>query len=262
MVAKQPEKVAPGDPLQISYRTWNDLLDLVALKPTERLPGPRLKYQTGVVTVQNVSASNRSTFDVMAVDGPFIDPTVRLEDFQSRLALKCNTPDATSTALHNSVVVLKEPIRANEFGRAFIDGICPVQVEIYTTTPRFADFIPNTTNRLREGGGGTVRILTRPSTVGIQWCYVQLGASSGEWCGKPVSDIGPGAVGLVTDQEWDGNDFVPRVPASTTEVLNPHGIELKAACRVRVECFFDTDRPVATPWEWELAPGGSQTTGP
>ena len=183
-------RVNPGDRVEVSHRTWNDLLRTQdAVRGMQRRPGtpavlvgPR---QTGIVWVKNNRTAqggddgSLAQFSVLGIDGPIFTPTENATLFRSRVVLKGTTPAAPTHA--GKFVVLLEPLRAGLIGRGYIDGVCPARVRLRSANDAYADVINGDASSLQGGNWGAARIIwAEPLAQGeaypiVKLCIVQLG---------------------------------------------------------------------------------------
>ena len=174
------QRARPGDKMQIAAAAWNACLD--AAEAHRRGPGrgrPIEQYrQADIVLCKNTSGSDVARFGVLGIAGVIISPTDSLDEFQSQVAVTGTTP---TTAHRGKFVVCLEPIAAGAIGRAWISGVCQVQVDIAAAGDQFCDVIANDRTKLKSAGAGAARILYREGTgTGTKWCIVRLGDGGGQ----------------------------------------------------------------------------------
>lgn len=170
-------RVQAGGQLQISAAAWNACLELVAAYRRGELltrgQGPQQFRQADIVLVQNVSGNDVARFGVLGIDGVIVTPANSLDSFQGQVALRGTTPAAATHT--GTFVVLLEPLANNATGRAWLAGVCQVQVDIASTHHTHADVNEGDRTKLRSTPAGTARILYRePGGVGNRWCVVRL----------------------------------------------------------------------------------------
>ncbi len=178
-------KVRSGDPLTIPAATFNAFVDTAlehqrrqhsATKERERTARP-----AGLVPVRNESGGDRGRFDVLGITGPVLTPTENLDAFKNRVVLHGGVPQASNAG---RFVVLAEPIAAGAIGRAFVDGVCPVRVEMDDESHGFADVAAGETDTLRSAASGTAQLLwVQPQEArddpAIAWTIVRIGGGGG-----------------------------------------------------------------------------------
>lgn len=175
------QKVKRGDPLVIPAATFNAFVD-AARDFEDRQRGtaakPRAELRPfGLVPVRNESGADRQRFDVLGVAGPILTPTDNPEAFKSRVLLRGVVPQAGHAG---RFVVLSEPVAAGAIGRAFVDGVCPVRVEMIDEAHGFADAAAGETDTLRSADSGTAQLLwvqpvEQRDDPAIAWTVARIG---------------------------------------------------------------------------------------
>jgi hypothetical protein len=175
------KKVQPGSPLSIPAADYNAFID-AALECRRHMVdsgGPDTQSSSlsaGMVLVRNNTGGSRSRFDILGVDTPAILPSVNESAFAERVALKGVAP---ALSLHaGRFVVLAEPLTANQVGRAFVHGVCPVKVDVPAdaTSLSYTEMVDAVYANLKSSQEGSARILWRAGGTGVQWALVHLGA--------------------------------------------------------------------------------------
>jgi hypothetical protein len=77
-----------------------------------------------------------------------------------------------------SYVITAEPIKNNRPGRAFVFGICPVQINMLLANDDTADVADSDGTQLESGPIGSAQILWAAGGTGTQWALVRLGNGS------------------------------------------------------------------------------------
>ena len=201
--------VAPGQPLRIPARTWNALMD-----DARRSTLPSDMFGSGslggadlgpVIWIKNTSGGNLDRFSVVGIDGIVIDPADNLAEFKRVLALQGTTPAA---GRHDEkFAVLAEPVIDGRLGRAWVTGVCVVQVNMTAAAHGCATITDADATMLTSAPTGPARILYVESGTGTKWAVVRLGASVKQsmWTAKVVAmyDAGGSAwTDLPTDNEY------------------------------------------------------------
>ncbi len=169
-----------GEPIPHSKQTWDAIIDTVQRDRKRLLNGGPgsvdLGEPDGLILVKNNSGSAIARFGVLGISGILISPSTNLPEFQNNAALTGVTP---ATPTHTGkFVVAYEPIPAGAIGRAFVFGICPVQVNINTAGDKFADVKNGDATQLTSGAIGSAQILYAPASTGTQWALVRLNSGS------------------------------------------------------------------------------------
>jgi len=178
-------KVRAGDPLVIPAATCNAFVD-AALDHQRRQHSTsrereRAAQPAGLVSVRNDSGEDRGRFGVLGITGPVLTPTENLNAFKNRVVLHGSVPQASHAG---RFVLLAEPIAAGAIGRAFVDGVCPIRVEMDDESHGFADVAAGQTSTLRSAASGTAQLLwVQPveerDNPAIAWTIVRIGGGGG-----------------------------------------------------------------------------------
>jgi len=175
------KKVSPGDPLVIPAATYNAFIDAAQdfqqrQRSTQR-DAQRDRPDTGIVLVRNESGADRERFDVLGVAGTIVNPIDNADAFKERVALKGTTP---GTEHAGRFAVLLEPLVANEIGRACVDGVCVVKVEMVDEAHVFAEVSPGDPSKLKSGTAGSAALLwiqppVEREVTGVAWTIAKIG---------------------------------------------------------------------------------------
>lgn len=174
-------RARPGEPMKLSAVAWNACLDAAEAHrrrqgPTGAPTQPQFR-QADIVLVKNTSGSAVPRFGVLGIDGVIVTPTDSLQEFQNQIAVLGTTPAAAHVG---KFVVCLDPLATNAIGRAWIAGVCHVQVDVAGDAHQFCDVLQNDKTKLRSRSSGSSRILFRESAgAGVKWCIVRLGDAVG-----------------------------------------------------------------------------------
>jgi hypothetical protein len=179
------KRASSGDKLQIPAAAWNACLDAAEAHRQGGAPlpanGPQQFRQADIVLVKNSSGSTVSRFGVLGISGVIFTPSAALASFQNQVAFTGVTP---TTADHKGkFLICLEPIANGKVGRAWIAGVCQVQVDVTDATHQFAEVKNSDRTKLSSGASGSARILYSPGGTGTKWCVVRINDPSG---GDPV----------------------------------------------------------------------------
>ena len=211
-----------GEKLQLSAAAWNACLDAADAHRTgknrNRGPENRQFRQADIVLCKNTSGSDVARFGVLGIAGVIISPTDSMEGFQNDVAVTGTTPAATH---RGRFVVCLEPIAAGAIGRAWISGVCQVQVDIAAAGNQFCDVLANDRTKLKSAGSGAARILYREGTgTGTKWCIVRLGDGGGELrIGKYTGSSAWAKHTTATVEVWE-NGTPPNETSSSQTIEN------------------------------------------
>ena len=170
-------KVRSGEPLAIPAQAYNAFIDAATdfrnrTASTGRHATPSTR-QADIVLVRNDSGAPQDQFAVLGIDTPVIDPADNESEFTSRVVLSCVTP-AVDTH-EGRFVILAEPLAGGMMGRAYIAGVCPVQVNVSDEAHTFATIIDADATQLASATSGSAQILWKESGTGTKWAIVRIG---------------------------------------------------------------------------------------
>ena len=177
-------KVQRGDPMRIPASTFNTFVDAARhFRAQQHSSGPQPIAHQGerspvVVYVRNDSGADRDRFDVLGIDGILFTPTDNLDTFVNDHPLIGVEP--TNDTHAGKFVVLAEPVRSNEIGRAYITGVTPVRVDVTDEDHTSADVANANADYLESRATGSAQILWKEAGTGEVWALVLLGSSSTE----------------------------------------------------------------------------------
>lgn len=182
------KKVKPGEPIEIAASTWNSFIDAASFmnKIATNMSSSNIfgGLAQGVVLVKNTTGSDLDIFATVVLDGSIATAVESSDDednknekpFSSRLpCFNCITPSQKHS--NKPFVVLVEPIKNNEIGRAVIFGLVVGKISIKDETHEYAapDFSGGSCS-LVSSLNGTARILWKGGASGEQWVVLLLGA--------------------------------------------------------------------------------------
>lgn len=163
-------KVQRGDPLTIPAGAYNAMIEAAsAHQYSQRVlsgrPGGAALAQNAVL-VRNDSGEDRAQFDVLAIDGTLVNsqepPDGNRPEFLRQIAVTGIVPTADYLG---RFVILQEPIRPGEVGRAVIGGVTIARVDIRNEDHGFCDSDDNDPTKLESGATGTCQILWKEPVV-------------------------------------------------------------------------------------------------
>lgn len=168
-------KVRPGQPLRITAKAWNRVLDSVATQPEFGGSAGAYGRPCHIVQIKNTTGSTVPKWGVLAITGIANDPTAgesSLSQFQEVPILEGAAPSSTTAG---KFVVAVEPIAAGKFGRAAIDGVVQVKVEVDKADDKF---VACSSGGLKTGVKGEGLILWKESGTGSnKWALVRIGST-------------------------------------------------------------------------------------
>ena len=211
MAGEALRKVTSGQRLVIPAAAYNSFveaaMDLHARRQETGRAAEASRPQHTMVLVRNDSGADRGRFDVLGVDSSIFTPTDNLDEFKNHVALAGVTPIA---AAHTGrFVVLLEPVKDGEIGRALAAGVSPARVNVIDPAHGFADVANGNPAHLASGPAGVATILWKEPGTGQKWAVVRLPAGGGVGGGPdpgdsvPVIDATAGTAGTGTDYALD-----------------------------------------------------------
>ena len=178
-------KVYSGEPFGMSAVAYNAFVDAArAHTQQQQVFGSPRRSESPLqaqVLVRNDTGEPRDRYSVLGIAGPLIDPSDNLPEFQRILGVRGVTPASEHVG---RFVILLEPLGAGSIGRACIDGVCPVEVEMAAETDGYADVTPGVVARLRSAETGAARLLwVQPveerDNPAIAWTLIRIGGGGG-----------------------------------------------------------------------------------
>jgi hypothetical protein len=172
------KKVQPGQSLRIPAQTFNTMIDAARdyLARQQSVGGAAqpAPLPQGVVLVRNDTGEDRNLFEIVALDGPVFTPGENEDGFKFRFALKGITPDRDHLG---NFAILLEPVKDGEIGRALLEGITPVKVQVDVEGQQYADVCTDEGDEclhLKTADAGAAHILWIESGTGEKWAVVRL----------------------------------------------------------------------------------------
>lgn len=189
--------------MRISADTWNRIIDATRAFYEGQSPAPGKggtpatagNRQASVILVKNSSGTDQDRFAVLGIDAPIILPDDHEDEFKRQVALSCVTPTAAD---HQSrFVILLEPLPSGGIGRACVDGVTIVRLQVENEDDTVAGVADNDATHLVSGAGGTCPILWKEDGTGEKWAIVRMGGAvpDGFW-GKL------GGATSIADNRW------------------------------------------------------------
>jgi len=178
-------KVKRGDPLVIPAATFNAFIDAARDFQERQRSAEQDRYrelrQTGIVLIRNESGADRARCEVLGISGTIVKPSDNADAFKERVALKGVSPGSEHVG---RFAVLLEPLAQDAIGRACVDGVCAVKVEVVDEAHVFAEVSPGDPAKLRSGTAGSAALLwiqppAEREVTGIAWTVAKIGLPTG-----------------------------------------------------------------------------------
>jgi|GEM_PF-2360075 len=238
--------VANGSPVRPSAQ-WQNRANR-AIKKSEANGNSLSAGQPGIrqpiitIFVQNNSGEDRKRFEVLGIDGILYGPDDNKTEFQNNPSLTGVTP--VETEHFGNFVICAEPIADGAVGRAWIIGVCSVQIDIQNVADGFADVEDNEPGQLKSGQQGAAQILWTENDengtddTGIMWAVVRLTGPgpliciTAELTGKSgtrysweqaAPDSGTGAWSVVTDGKTGSFTDKPAIDLDASDTTDLTG---------------------------------------
>lgn len=220
--------LATGDAGHRSARRENAISDVIRAnqRSRDRIGGALNGYSPeGLIYVKNSSGGDRLRFDVLGIQDLLIGPQQNVIEFTNRPSIVGRTPIAAQDTGY--FVVCYERIAAGAIGRAFIFGVCPVQVNMVAAHDHFADVSDGDCTQLKSGSSGAAQILLaqNPSGTGTMWALVRLGAGS-------IAGLIP-----VTLTNGSGSQGDNTTPAAAARLYDAHDANTGTSVGTGLQCW-------------------------
>ena len=179
-MANQVPKVKRGQKIIFRAEHWNAFADTANAHLARQFgqAAGELRFPPSAITVpvKNVSFADRGRFEVLGIEDVLFDPTDDEDAFlREPFAFEGRKPDEDDHA--GRFVILVGPVKANKIGRAFIQGLTPVKVEVTDETHTYADVLDQSCAKLASRQHGSAKILWKQPGVGEKWAVVLLGVA-------------------------------------------------------------------------------------
>lgn len=193
------KKVRVGEPLRITAKCWNRVLDTISTQPEYRTSAKDFARTNLLVQVLNTTSSTIDVWGVLEVSGVVNDPTAgnsSAAQWHDTPIITGTTPSGTTAA---KFVIAVEPIKAGKIGRAAIEGVVQCKLDIKAESDLFASAQASTT-ALKSGPAGEAAILWKESGTGSdKWGLIRIGNVRSLVRGTFSGAWAKGATATVTD---------------------------------------------------------------
>jgi hypothetical protein len=201
-------KARQGQPLSVSARTWNRMVD--AVNPAAGLTnlGPFEPRPINFTIIgKNQSSTGVSRWGCMAITGVIPLPSgsvtgTALQQFERQPAIAVDL--ATSTTKGRFVVAV-EPVANGEYGLFAIDGVVQTRLNVSSESHQFATPKPGRNDQLDSASTGEATILWKEPGTGLKWAIIRIGAGAGGGLklGKITGTWAKGAAATVYEYSGD-----------------------------------------------------------
>jgi hypothetical protein len=170
-------KVATGEKFKVKANTWNSFIDAADYHKNHQLrlgsEALRSNTKTGIILVSNDSGSLLEQFSPVILDNLIIQPDndEKEQEFKSRVPV-FSGKKVSADNKDKPFAILQVPLESGKLGKAMLQGITPVKVNIGNESHKYAKL---SATGLVSGGNGIGGILWKESGTGDKWALLQLG---------------------------------------------------------------------------------------
>ena len=137
----------------------------------------RQALRSDTILVRNDSGGDVARFGILGINGPIIDRVDNDRAFFERVAVQGVTPTADHAG---RFAVLQEPVANGAMGRALVDGVCLVKVEMVDEDHVYAEAAEGITAGLRSTVSGSTTLLwveplEQRASPDVAWCIARIG---------------------------------------------------------------------------------------
>ena len=175
------DKVSVGQKFKPKAKAWNAFIDAALYVKNQQggmtVDAGKRQVRAGIVLVHNTSEDDMPVFAPMYISGPIVE----VEDEETALKFMDGIPAfavdkfSEEEDVEKTLVILQQPIKSDEMGKALIFGITPVRISNADDDGDFA--IPDTEDGtgFATASSGSCRILWQGDDDEA-WAIVQMGA--------------------------------------------------------------------------------------
>lgn len=172
-------KVSAGDPLRISAREWNTLVEVGDAWRSGLLTavggGPTGAAFNGVIVpVKNDTGSTIDRFHAAAIGDPLFSPTDSSQTFKNQIGGGL-TGETMSSSYFGKFAVFQETVANGKIGRACIHGLTVAQITVNHADHDRVDVDTAGGSKLVSQFYGAGQILYKESGTGTKWAIIRIG---------------------------------------------------------------------------------------
>jgi hypothetical protein len=170
-------KVSTGEKFKVKANTWNAFIDAANhYKNTQMSLGSealRGNAKTGIILVSNDSGGLLEQFFPVILDDLIVQPDddEKEQEFKSRVPV-FSGKKVSADNKDKPFAILQVPIESEKIGKAQLQGISPVKINIGNESHKYAKL---SATGLVSTSIGIGRILWKESGTGEKWALLQLG---------------------------------------------------------------------------------------
>ena len=179
------DKVSAGQKFKPKAKAWNAFIDAALYVKNQQggmtVDAGKRQAKAGIVLVHNTSDDDMPVFAPMYISGPIVE----VEDEETALKFMDGIPAfavdkfSEEDDLKKPLVILQQPIKSDEMGKALIFGITPVRISNADDDGDFADPDVEDGTGFSTTSSGSCRILWQ-GEGDDSWAIVQMGASDSQ----------------------------------------------------------------------------------
>jgi len=177
------KKVAKGQAFSPKADTWNAFIDAAQFArrhqtgiTSDIMPGGG---RSGIVLIRNTSGEDQNQLAILGIDDLAILPESEASTQRFRTespVFNCKRIADLEPAKYHEMkfVILAEPIKQNQCGKAMIAGITPVKLDVKDEGHEYASPLLSDTTKLQTTGDGPCRIVWKETGTGEKWGLVSF----------------------------------------------------------------------------------------
>jgi len=247
------QKVSAGQSFKPKATTWNGFIDAAVYVKNRQggmtVDAARRLSRAGIVLVHNTSDDDMAVFSPMYISGSIVE----VEDDETALKFMDGLPAFTADKfseeddLTKPLVILQQPVKSDEMGKALIFGITPVRLIDSDSDDENKYAVPSLEDStgFETASSGPCRIICK-SEGDESWAVVFLGASAEQEYNGPFKIInGESGLEVVDGMELDdsyagyamGNGELEPIESGTPSGSAPGYVCLKGEFDETAESF-------------------------
>jgi hypothetical protein len=174
-------KYAKGDAIPRDADTFSAFADGARLaRDTGQILSASDLLQTrdaDIIRVKNESGTALGRGSILCLGDPIFLPSASFDAFLREVAYRGVDP---TFALRHKFVVLLEGAPVDRVVRAFLSGVCPVEIDITDTSHGYAIAVAGDKAKLKSSGDGPAEILWQESGTGTKRAIIRIGPTTSE----------------------------------------------------------------------------------
>lgn len=207
------EQVSSGDAFSFQASAYNKMANAAnAFQANQLRAGQRtdLKFENnGVILVRNKTGSDRARYDIIALDGTIVDPTINESGYLERAAYDTAFVEDATPDNQPALVILQEPLAIDAIGQAIVLGVTRARVRENSATHKYATWTSDP-SILDSVDFGPIKILSIDGgTASERFAFVELAIDTSSHRWRRVYDVSSTAASTSTiTTNSDLTDFI------------------------------------------------------